>query len=290
MTKSPPILILSRATRQAKPMYWLAGSQTGDLELEFDVPALKWDTQKLLADLIVIVMDLWATSGRSLRPASPYYSGGHHPISVSHGMSAWHWRVPLPAQAGINEDNLASFVHDLAARLVTRANTLCALDFAVAGTLEATRLGVTTPGPHNPFGTMPTTTVAQTLAAIATMQTAWATEIDRYLALDAAAGTQRHSDLVRALHIERSPLEYGLARRILLSAPTTKGKTIGLRDHSLPCFGSVLAVDMKAAGSALMSDGWIENFGWDNSRPSWIAGRGEKLRKLCARDLLALWW
>jgi hypothetical protein len=174
--------------------------------------------------------------------------------------------------------------------LGTRANTLGALDFAVAATLESTRSSVTTPGPHNPYGTLPTTTVAQTLAAIAAMQAAWAPEIDRYLALDVAAGTQGHAGLVRELHVGRPPLEYGIVRRILLSAPTTRGKVITLRDYSLPSFGSIPAIDMEAAGMALMSDGWIENFAWDNARPSFVAGRGAKLRKLAARDLLALWW
>ena len=289
MAKPPPILILKKATRLSGPLYWLAGSATSDLECEFDVPALKWDAQALLVALAEDVMKMWAASGRSLRPASPYYSGVF-PITVFHGMAGWHWRVPLPAQARINEDNLASFVQDLAARLGTRANTLGALDFTVATTLEANRSSVTTPGPHNPYGTLPTTTVPQTLAAIAAMQAAWAPDIDRYLALDVAAGTQSHADLVRALHIERSPLEYGIARRILLSAPTTRGKVITLRDYSLPSFGSVPAKDMEAAGSALMSGGWIENFAWDNSRPSFVAGRGAKLRKLAARDALALWW
>jgi hypothetical protein len=146
------------------------------------------------------------------------------------------------------------------------------------------------PAAINPYsGTSP---LSETLGIIAELQTAWAPRLDGLLAFDVAAGTQTHSELVRAMHLDHDSLEFAILWLLLHHAHSlrARGHLTNLYNYNPPRFKDATPAQILAAAARLSAQGWIEGFKYDPVLGVMAMGRGEKLRKLYARDALPLWW
>jgi len=263
-------------------------TQAGDLLVYCELKGLDVPIDQMTLAVANELKALHATVGRlpgrhaaDYRPAYPMtaeLTGGSH-----------FWSFFLPPQAGINEGNLAPFIHDLAIRHGACANTFAALTFAIGPTLS----GV------SPFfglsrirATARPQLAARQLAAIALVQAALRTDIDRHLALDVAAGTQRHPELVREIYTESSPLACAMLMEMLKSTQKNdRTDRTGFRNKQTLDFEEVPHKEMRAAGAALEAAGWLEGFRFNDpyQKKLFSAVRGAKLRKLLPKDLLNLW-
>jgi hypothetical protein len=184
----------------------------------------------------------------------------------------------IPARLFGCYGDLASFFAGLAAGAGLRAKTL-----AMANTETA---------PHNfPwFSWSAKTTLANQLADIATTQAAWARRLDHYIALDVAAGSCAHPDLVRELHLGLPPLEHMVTRALLEFRSTIRASVrLGLHNADGFNFGLVPAAQLRAAVEGLVAAGWVANAQWQSSGSGYfIVGRGPLARKLSVHDLLRL--
>jgi hypothetical protein len=197
-----------------------------------------------------------------------------HVISEAKSRSLVRLLIPAPVFGG-DYGALAGLFHGLAASAELRANTLFLLNGVVAPRAFAwwsTRSGT-----------------GQQLQNVADCQAAWRLHLDHYLALDAAAGSCAHPDLIRELHIGLPPLEHLVLRFLLSESWTVKlDSRIYLNAFHGFAFPAVPQADLQDALESLAKRGWVEGIVWQTSSGFFLIGRGPLLRKLSRHELLRL--
>jgi len=127
------------------------------------------------------------------------------------------------------------------------------------------------------------------LRATAAVQAYWAGALAHYLALDAAAGSCAHPDLIYELHVERPPLEHLLLRNLLVNPHTTRrGQETSLVYQAGFHFGNVPTLELTTALVGLTDARWIELVRFDPALACFFDARGPLLRQLSSRCLLEL--
>jgi hypothetical protein len=185
----------------------------------------------------------------------------------------------IPARVFGQYRDLAGFFHGLAGEVGLRARTLALLNAEV----EAD-------SPFNPYRAGQASDLVGRYAIMAARQAAWAARLDEYLALDAAAGSCGRPELVRELHLGRSPLEH-LVLRALMDYPCTRlHQTISLYRYQGFSFSWVPRVEMEQALSTLSERGWTERVKYLPGYSEFQAAQGPLLRKISSHDLLTLGW
>jgi len=252
---------------------------TGDYALAFTV---RHATDALRVALEAQVRELHVSRPRHLEKLSVLLgrkrSGPVEAIRVTrhHGYSDYEaWRICLPRDPRLAGVGLAALCQGWAGRYDIRVNTLRALNHA---TWSARRAVAPTPKATRDN---PESLGHETLPAIAAVQAIWAAELDKYLALDVASDTCRHPELVRELHLGRTPLEFALLSRVMRQQTWRKSNP-GMR--LLPRLAP--NEEFAAAGKTLESAGWLEDYHFDFATTGFRARPGAKMRKLQARDLL----
>jgi len=138
-----------------------------------------------------------------------------------------------------------------------------------------------------------------TLASMAALQTAWRAELPARLNAEVACGARSHAhaDLIAELHLDLSPLEHSLLRRLLRNSRarshvTAFAPATYYYDDALWAEPPLLEAQTAAPAIAhLTQTGWIERaqiktnwqgVGW------WLAYHGPKARRLSRFDLVGL--
>jgi len=271
-----PILRLLATRRFSDESGGWRYAEAGDLYCHSLASGGRAALETLLLRLEHEVEAIWAAADRPI--GKPFFT-----VSTASSLrigGGQEWRFCLPAERGLDESNLPEFFHELAASAGARAHTLAALDFEATDAHFRFRLdsvGVTYDYTHT----------HRILDGLSALQSFWAARIDRYLALDVAAGTTRHPELVRELNTGLGALPFALARHLLLEASSVRGKVLALNSYTgKPAFRRVLPAEMIPASVALEAGGWIEATDYDPNTQILSAARGPKLRQLSSKDAL----
>jgi hypothetical protein len=279
-TDARPLAVLRNPHTIVLPPFELPGSRRGDLYCGLELRAAAGQViPDIGASLERELRGLLETAGRD-NPPAPLYASQGYPYRFDGNWKYGLLRFFLPAEAGIGPDELSPFLHGLANAVGLRANTLAAMGLLTYGVRHTV----------NPYlGGSP---LSETLRIIADIQAVWAPELDRLLNFDVAAGTQKYPELVRAMHLDHDPLEFAILWCLLRQAHAlrARGHMTNLYNYNPPRFAQATPAQVLAAAAHLSNEGWIEGFKYDPVLGVMAMGRGEKLRKLAARDALALWW
>ncbi len=240
-------------------------TKPGDLNLLFEPHGCRvWDVHEFTDGITDEINRLNMSCGR--KPGQKWLS--------SRG-SSMDFGFYIAAEAGIDESNIAPFLHGVFARHGVRANTFAALGFTIAPAIID--IGVRNPTSFN-----------ESRNSVAKIQVELARHIDRYLDLDVAAGTQRQPYLVYEMYVERSPLEMLILTHILRIARPLRGHAVPVHFLPRPAYGQVAPTELEAACLGLQSGGWLENVSYDTTTNVFIAARGPKLRRLSRKDVLVI--
>jgi len=283
-TDARPLAVLSNPHIIVLPPFELPGSRKGDLYCGFELRAAAGQViPNIGVPLDRELRGLLKAAGRRDPPA-PLYASQGHPYRFDGNWKYGLLRFFLPAEAGIGPDELSPFLHGLADTVGLRANTLATMSLFIHDIRHANPVTIN-PG----FGTSP---LSETLRIIADIQAAWAPKLDSLLALDVAAGTQKYPELVRAMHLDHDPFEFAILWMLLHHTHSlrARGHITNLYSYNPPRFAQATPAQVLAAAARLGNEGWIEGFKYDPALRVMAMCRGEKLRKLAARDALALWW
>ena len=284
-TDARPLAVLHNPHTIVLPPFELPGSRRDDLYCGFELRAAAGQViPNIHAPLEQELRGLLKAAGRDDPPATLYAAQGY-PYRFDGNWKYGLLRFFLPAEAGIGADELAPFLHGLSNAVGLRANTLAAMNLITQGVRHNHHATVI--NPH--FGSNP---LPETLLFIADIQAAWAPQLDSLLSFDVAAGTQKYPELVHAMHLDHSPLEFAILWLLLRYTHSlrARGHITNLYNYNIPRFADATPTQVLVAAARLGNEGWIEGFKYDPALGVMAMGRGEKLRKLAARDALALWW
>ena len=272
-SEARPFLVLTGASRldQTTLQYGFGrhSAQTGDLYLSFSAHGASATAEREACRVFDRLVDERnAAAGRTI-----VFRGAFRRFT-----SEIFYDVYLNSRAGIDEDNLAPFCHELGAAAGARVNALAALNFAT----ESIR------APLRQAGLIRNADFAMFRPVLAALQCAYAGSLDACLSLDVSAGSQQHPELVHELYLERTPLEMVLLNRLLANSVNSRAARGTLYRDSPAFLGPVDPGEMTWALGALEASGWIERPAHDDLYGGFAAARGPKLRKLSSKDALAL--